>query len=100
MIGSLFSSMTLTNITYVTAHVSLSRLKMIYYKLLNLLVVITHLDMLVFFAGNTSSIIQHYDSLSRWSREFNEDEAIVEAPSWSLEPKKMKMNTYIRSCET
>lgn len=48
---SLFSSMTLTNITYVTAHVSLSRLKMIYYKLLNLLVVITHLDMLVFLQG-------------------------------------------------
>lgn len=46
---SLFSFMTLANITCVTAHVSLSRLKMIYYKLLNLLVVITHLDMLVFF---------------------------------------------------
>lgn len=50
-IVSLFSSMTLTNITYVTAHVSLSRLKMIYYKLLNLLVVITHLDMFVFLQG-------------------------------------------------
>lgn len=46
---SLFSFMTLANITYVTAHVSLSRLKTIYHKLLNLLVVSTHLDMLVFF---------------------------------------------------